>query len=286
MRIGLIVLFLVGSFYSLLAHPGISIVQNSNGIVYYTDLVHVWRIHPNGVHEIAVKDVHTHLLFLDEEDNLYGEHSWYEGEATDKWGYLIWKLDTKGKLEYIVPPTEGFPKNNQLVRDRTGNQYWPQEIIDHEVLMKTTPDGEAMQFSTHKFEDIRWISAAKDRDFVFVVDMLSLKKVDAAGNVEIIVDNLKEEERLFNGVRDMHYVMGIWNDESGYIYAAVYGDRVVKRIAPDGEVSNYLISPRGWSPSGGFIDVDGSLWVLEYSIRNKARVRKICLGGETEVYEQ
>ncbi|MDF1697887.1 MAG: hypothetical protein P1U56_18710 [Saprospiraceae bacterium] len=282
----LVILFLLSSSFFASAHPGISIVQNSKGVIYYTDLVHVWKIDPSGSHTIAVKDVHTHELFLDEEDNLYGEHSWYEGEATDKWGYLIWRLRTNGQLENIVPPTEGFPDNNQLVRDASHNQYWAKKIVNHEVLMQTSISGEDTQFIQHKFKDIRWICAPKDKDFLLVVDHLILKQVNSDGTIKTLSSNLKEGGSIFNKVRDMHYLMGAWTDTKQNVYVAVYGDRKIKKITNDGKVTTVLKSPRGWSPSGGFFDDENSLWVLEYSNRNKARVRKICESGETEIYQQ
>ena len=66
------------------AHPGVGIVQNSRGTVFYTDLKQVWKITPNGEKSVAVPNVHSHELCLDADDNLYGEHLWYEGEATKK----------------------------------------------------------------------------------------------------------------------------------------------------------------------------------------------------------
>ena len=68
------------------AHPGVGIVQDSRGNVYFTDLRQVWKVAPDGKTTVAVAEVHTHELCLDADDNLYGEHLWYEGDATKKWG--------------------------------------------------------------------------------------------------------------------------------------------------------------------------------------------------------
>ena len=66
------------------AHPGVGIVQDSAGNIYYTDLKQVWKLAPDGKKSVAVPNVHTHELCLDGEDNLFGEHLWYEGDATKK----------------------------------------------------------------------------------------------------------------------------------------------------------------------------------------------------------
>lgn len=97
---------LISSFS--IAHPGVGIVQDSKGNIFYTDLKHVWKIQTDGKKSIAVQNVHTHELFMDEHDNLFGEHLWYEGEETDKWGHYVWRLSADGKFEKIIPDSEGF----------------------------------------------------------------------------------------------------------------------------------------------------------------------------------
>jgi len=98
------VLFLV-SAAPLAAHPGVGIVMDRRGNVFYTDLKQVWKITPDGRKTVAVPEVHSHELCLDERGNLYGEHLWYEGEATNKWGHRVWRLGTDGALA----PMHGFP---------------------------------------------------------------------------------------------------------------------------------------------------------------------------------
>jgi len=83
-RFGLLIALLCSAVPAF-SHPGVSIVIDSRGIVYYTDLEHVWRILPDGSKEIAVRRVHTHELYLDDDDYLYGEDVVYEGERLDTW---------------------------------------------------------------------------------------------------------------------------------------------------------------------------------------------------------
>src|SRR5687767_5182768 len=79
-------------------HPGVGIVQDSRGNVFFTDLKQVWKIATDGEMSVAVPKVHTHELCLDDEGNLYGEHLWYEGDATKKWGHCVWCLRRDGTL--------------------------------------------------------------------------------------------------------------------------------------------------------------------------------------------
>src|SRR6185436_5881641 len=91
-----------------IAHPGIGVVEDSRGNIFYTDLEQVWKVAPNGVKSIAVPNVHTHELFLDENDNLFGEHLWYNGDATKTWGHYVWKFTKNGQFQKIIPNTNGF----------------------------------------------------------------------------------------------------------------------------------------------------------------------------------
>ena len=154
-------LYFICNSLILEAHPGIGIVLDSKGNVFYTDLNHVWKISPKGEHSIALRDVHTHELYIDEEDNLYGEHEWYEGEATDKWGNYVWRLSNDGVFEKTIPDVEGFLDNNTLVRDHKNNTYWVERSDTYDILNMQTSNGQSCYVSTHQFEDIRWMYFSK-----------------------------------------------------------------------------------------------------------------------------
>lgn len=53
------------------AHPGVGIVKDSKGNIFYTDLKQVWKI-SNGIKAVVLPNVHTHELYIDKNDNLYG----------------------------------------------------------------------------------------------------------------------------------------------------------------------------------------------------------------------
>ena len=269
-----------------MAHPGIGIVVDSQGAVYYTDLEHVWKISPDGKHSIAVKDIHTHELYIDESDNLYGEHVWYEGEATDKWGYYVWCLTIDGSLQHTVPPTEGFPINNTLVRDFEGNQYWSEKSGDHEILKRQDANGQTVLYADHKFEDIRWMHIPKGTKYIYVIDLLALKRVSEKGEIKVVADGLREGLISHRLVGDHHYLMGTWTDKKTNIYVAVYGAQKVRKIKPDGTVETILKSSGAWSPTGGLIAPDGSLWLMEFSVKNNTRVRKITPDGQEVIFQK
>lgn len=269
---------------TLNAHPGTGIVMDSQGNVFYTDLVHVWKISTDGELSIAVEDVHTHELYLDSDDNLYGEHVWYNGEARDTWSYYVWCLSSSGEFEQTVPPTEEFPINNTLVRDLDGSMFYAEKAADHELLKKETNSGQVTTHSKHQFRDIRWIHFSENDGNLYVIDYLGLKKVVPDGSVTVLLENLRESGRAFASVGDHHYLMGAWTDERKQVYVAVYGAKKVTKINTSGSSETVYESPRFWSPCGGLIAPDGSMWIMEFSSSNKTRVKKIETNGAETIY--
>jgi hypothetical protein len=78
--------------------------------------------------------------------------------------------------------------------------------------------------------------------------------------------------------------MGLWTDSAGFVYVARYGSREVMRVAADGAVRVVATSTFPWSPTGGLVAPNGDLWLLEYSLTNAARVRRIARDGRITVY--
>ncbi len=279
------ILVLVLCHTNALAHPGIGIVMDKRGNVYYTDLKHIWRISPAGEKSIAVRDVHTHELYVDSLDNLYGEHLWYEGDATKKWGHRVWRLSADGNLKDIIASRPGFLDDYDdfhFVRDGAGAMYW----VDRgkpTVVRKRTADGRTVSLATSNFRNVRWMTVTRD-GIVYLIDLHDLVRVTADGNVQTIVQNLADRGRSFLLTTDIHAVMGLWTDLQGNVYAAVYSDKAVKKVSPEGRVEVVVRSGGGWSPTGGFIASSGDLWLLEYGTNSGVRVRRIDKSGKSTVF--
>ena len=92
----------------MVAHPGIGIVKDSKGNIYYTDLENVWKISLDGNKSKVVSNVHTHELYMDERGNLYGEHLWYNGESQNTWGHYDWCLKNTGELVKVSIQQKAF----------------------------------------------------------------------------------------------------------------------------------------------------------------------------------
>lgn len=269
---------------SVFAHPGVGIVMNSEGAIFYTDLTHVWKISTDGTRTIAVKNVHTHELYIDDQDTLYGEHEWYEGEATDKWGNYVWCLTKEGQFEKVISDVEGFLDNNTLVRDAGGNSYWSKNSTEGDRLMQQSSTGQNSEFSIHKFRDIRWMHFSKSQNSLYVIDHLAIKKVTPNGSLEVLAENLKENKPSYEEVADRHYLFGLATDSKNNVFVAAYGAQRVKKINSSGVVSTVFESEVGWSPCGVLIAPDNSRWVMEFSKGGKTRVTKINRDGSRIIY--
>lgn len=272
-------LLLIAMVTPLIAHPGVGIVQDRRGNIYFTDLKQVWKITPEGNQSVAVSAVHTHELMLDTEDNLYGEHLSYDN-ATGKWQHRIWRLSPDGALRDVVPTTEGFRKDFGFVRDGKGTMYWAEEGSET-VIKKRRWGGEV---ATHAAGDLRSVSrmTATDNGTLYLMDSGDLRQISPEGTVTTLVSRLSGLDKPTQRVMDHNDHMGLWTDQERRVYVAVPAERLVIRVTADGVSSVVARSTAPWSPSGGLVDRDGRLWLLEFNDADRVRVRRIGENGETD----
>jgi len=254
---------------SAFAHPSVSVVIDSKGNVYYSDLTQILRIAPNGTQTVAVPHVHSHELYLDANDTLYGENLWYNGDALKTWGYAVWKRTSDGRVSFVLPPRTGFNEDFSFVRDAAGNQYFA--VHDRNEIRRRSPDGRTITMARAPFKDIRWLSVTPN-GVVYLIDLLDLVRVTPDGKVTTIARNLASHALIGD---DRHRVQGLFLDRAGNVYVAASAERMVKRITPAGRIDVVARSTFPWSPSGGAVAPNGDLWVLEYSVTNQQRVRKV-----------
>lgn len=269
MRLALLFPLICGAL-SAAAHPPVSVVLDAQGNAYYSDLARVWKVAPNGAKSVAVDDVHTHELYLDAQGNLYGEHLWYEGERTDKWGHYVWRRSPDGRVAKVIPDREGFLEDYSFVRDAAGTMYFADR--DRKQLRRRLPNG---TIATHArgFRNIRWMTATPNGT-VFLIDRRDLVRVAPNGTVTRMVTELAERTIFNIPLGPDHSIMGLWTDRAGNVFAAVASDKTVRKIAPNGKVTLVLKSKKGWLPVGGTIAPNGDLLLLESSSANQIRLRR------------
>lgn len=270
-RLGFIfILFFL--FHRSEAHPSVGIVKNSKGEIFYTDTERVWKISADGkTKKVVVPNVHTHELFMDTQDNLYGEHLWYEGEKTDKWGHFVWKLSANGTFSKVIPNKEGFLSNYSFTRDTSGNMLWIERGKKESLLMKRSLSGNIEVVTRLATTDVRWQFCKKNGDFYFI-DNNDLKKISNK-QISVIAKDLDGVSNDLQTTHPNHNIFGIWDDDLGNIYVAVTSNKYVKKITPQKQVSIVYTSKGDWIPTGGII-ANSKLWVLECDNDNKMRVVK------------
>ena len=256
------------------AHPGVGIVQDSKGNVYYTDLAQVWKISPEGKQSIVVAHVHTHELYMDESDNLFGEHLWYNGEQKNTWGYYVWRLSAAGKLEKVIPDTEGFRETYSFVRDHFGQMYWADRTNACQTVVRQNADHSTSTMGNHCFENIRKIESLPDGSVV-LVDFQDVKKIDKQGRLTTVASKIADKAWTKSTISNQNSVMSVWSDARGNLYTAVSSLRSIKKFGFDGMEEVVFKSSFPWSPSGGMVDAKGNLWILECSMTNAVRVQRL-----------
>ena len=259
--------------YFAYAHPGVGIVKDSRGNIFYTDLKQVWKIGPDGSRSIAVPRVHTHELYVDPQDNLYGEDLWFNGEQINTWGSYVWRLRPDGKMDTVVAIHEGFNEGFSFNRDRAGNQYQVKRDTISRILKKMV-NGEVQVLAEGRFADIRWLHVTPE-GVVYFIDLLDLYRIDTRGKLACLAKGLAHKPGALSLHSARHSIFGLWTDERENLFAAVYSERTVKKVGTDGSVSRVAYSLLPWGPVGGVFDREGNLWLMESSLTNEVRVRKI-----------
>jgi sugar lactone lactonase YvrE len=78
--------------------------------------------------------------------------------------------------------------------------------------------------------------------------------------------------------------MGLWTDGEGRVYVAVAVERLVFRVGAGGSGKVVARSSGPWAPSGGMLDRDGNLWLLEYDSANSVRARRVSRDGRKRIF--
>lgn len=268
------ILVLAAGFASaVVAHPAIGIVRDADGSVFWSDLLQIWRLAPNGTKSVAVPGVHSHELRLDPEGNLFGEDLQYVNPG---WKHRIWKHSRDGRVSDVIGWRSGFPedyRDHSLHRDASGAMYWHVRR-DRNSIVRKRPGKPPETLVTLDFNDTGWMTVLPEGT-VLLAHRGDLLRVSPHGKVDYFARKVAEPGR---------HIMGMWPDAAGGLYVAAYGSAAVKRIAKDGRMTTLATSPAPWRPTGGTLAPDGTLWILEESPDNAQRVRKVSPSGAVQVY--
>ncbi len=256
------------------AHPGVGIIKDSKGNIYYTDLKQVWKI-TKGKKTVVVPHVHTHELYMDQNDNLYGEGGYYDDKAKKFYHYL-WVHRPNGQTDTALGLKEQYLQQDfSLAKDKKGNEYYIKRFLiphtDTNHIYRKTPDGEETIYATGNFKNVNWLHPQDDGSLLYVLNN-TIYSVDTSGNIKLVKEQVGNKKPSFKFSGNNITIWGVWQDNAKNIYAAVFSDQTVRRIDAAGNMTDIYKSKGNWAPLHGIFDNDNRLWVLESSDNNDVRV--------------
>lgn len=271
-RLATAVVFLFARFLAA-AHPGVGLVQDSRGTLFFTDLVHVWQVGRDGRKTIAVRNVHTHELALDADDNLYGEDLRYEGEATNHWHHRVWRRSPDGRVTDLFGTRPGFRDDYGLARDRRGTQYWLQP--ENGRVRCRTPDGTVTTIQPNTdLPRLSRLAVSPDGSALYLSSSHALFRLALDGTCTALL-------RYQTGTP--HALMGLWPAPDGSVYVADYAAQAIVQVRAE-KASIVARTESPWSPSAVLRGREGALWILEYSGTNEARLRRVDAAGRSRIF--
>ena len=226
MRTVIILIAFCFTSLTIQAHPGIGLVYDGNQTIYYTDLTHVWKLDTkSGRTEIFIENVHTHELFLDKDGNLFGEHYWYVN-LEKKFKNYIWRVSKEEEFQKIRDDEYGENYDFGFVRDKSFASYKIQQQNEHYRIIKKDSLNETV-LHTLKLNHPSWKYMTQDNELLFV-DFPSVYSSNK-DQIGIIVEDVSSSRFPFSHQSDDHNIYGLWTDQAGSIYVAIYGGREVKK---------------------------------------------------------
>lgn len=280
--LGWFLIALLGVTPPLRAHPAVSVVRDSRGNIFYSDISRVWRLTPDGAHTVFIPGVHTHELALDAQDRLSGEHLWYDATRPEPWQHYLWRATPDGTIERLSPDTAGFRRDHSFARDRSGRMYWAERLPAQTgtVFRAREVDGTIRTIArSSALTNVRWLTCSADGTLYFIHDT-DLVRCARDGRLQILARQLAESP----AGDPNHQVQGLCADDTGLVHAAVAELGVIKRITPQGAVTIVDRSTPPWKPSGVLAGPTGELWVLEYDPANRMRLRHVRPDGSAQIH--
>jgi hypothetical protein len=264
------------------AHPSRGIAVAPDGRVYYSDLIRVWTIAPNG-RVTLVRDSggrHMHEIYLDRGGALYVEESEYN-PGTQTYRAAIWRHAPGGRSGYVYGPTPRPVPGMGVFRDARGCTFQADQTRAKAlVLYRLCPGGRLRRFAAVPdpprvlLGNVGGAAFAADGSFVFRHGG-TVHRLSPSGRLTTLASGFAVEN------------MGIAVDPAGALYVVELQRRRIVKVDRSGRRSIVAISPRPWLPTG-VAPWRGSLYLLEATeyLRGRperVRVRKLSPGSAPRV---
>ncbi|MEM9302052.1 MAG: hypothetical protein AAGE01_08065 [Pseudomonadota bacterium] len=272
-----------------LAHPGWGLQVDVEGNVYFTDLDHVYRAAADGGVDRWVEDVHSHALYLDEDEALIGEHSWVNEGGEFRHRY--WRADASGKRSELSPAAAAAsfgmasPNGGQLLpfSDNNKGVAGLASVTDGAASASALPRVGAVDGSLEQARFGIFGAAISDgAGGLLVTSGGQLRAIDARGRVTTV---LGEAQGFPFDAEGSSRLLGLSLAFNGDVFVADLDERELLRVDRDtGEVIRVLGADLAWTIAG--VHVSGTyVYLLEvnrFPWSSDVRVRRMDSNGRVE----
>ena len=211
-------------------HPGVGIVRDSRGNVFFTDLRQVWKITPDDKY-VCCCSRRSCARALPRRRRQPFRRASLGGRGRMAPPGLVPEAHRIIERRRLV--ARRFPTGLRLCADRAGNMYWA-DRGEKMAIKKRSPEGTVTTHAIADFRALQWMTATAD-GVLFLMDGGDLRRVSPDGHVTTVVTSLSEHEPPPAGASDRNYHMGMWTDKEGFVYVAVARERLVLRVQADGK---------------------------------------------------
>lgn len=249
------------------AHPAWGIQMNRQGELYFADVQRdrIWLINNRGSLIPVLLGKHSHDLWLDQNDSVFGEHLTYE-PASQQWRSTRWQLSINEQLtEMGAPPVAGL----SLLHDAVGNFFVVEKTDEQLRLLKRAPDG-VMTFvaggprgyadgpgAAARFSLIEAMVLGHD-GALYLRDQACIRRVSPSGEVTTLGGN--PLAGLARGQQPR--ILGLTTDAQNNVLVADTEQHTVRKINPAGRVESLFETGWFWQPTG-VTSVNGDVYILE-----------------------
>jgi hypothetical protein len=156
--------------------------------------------------------------------------------------------------------------------------YWVERFTTSRI-MKKNKAGEITKLLEGKFGFIGWLFCTKNGSLYFTesnkLHRLTKDGKASSYRMETLGENIGSRSPDFSVMGRNYDSYGIWTDIADNVYVAMIDSKKVIRIDPGGDPQTVFNSNSLWTVCSGIFDNNGNMWVLENSIINEVRARKI-----------
>jgi len=241
--------------------------MNRLGELYFADAQRnrIWLINVRGSLIPVLKGKHSHDLWLDPADNVYGEHGYFD-PASQQWRSSRWQLTINEHLTELGTPAE---PGTRLLRDAAGNTFVVESSAQQVRLLRRAPDGQLTLLAggspgyadglgaAAQFTLIEALALGPDGS-LYLRDQTCLRRVTPAGVVTTLGGN--PLAGIARGPQPR--ILGIATDAQGNVFVADTEQHALRRIDPAGRVTVRYDTGWFWEPAGVTV-VNQDVYVLQ-----------------------